>query len=118
VPFSHGVRGRNDQIRFDLIFQAIAPEIEIITPRDLKLSDKKKWTTYLKNRCTILGKKPNIRLTKDLGTRRKETLTSNQPLPSFYLLKRKKKKVTLQFEKGELVGVNGRTDKAKNINGH
>jgi argininosuccinate synthase len=33
----------NDQIRFDLIFQTIAPEIEIITPiRDLKYQDRKK----------------------------------------------------------------------------
>ena len=37
---AHGSTGAgNDQIRFDLIFQTIAPEIEIITPiRDLKLS--------------------------------------------------------------------------------
>jgi hypothetical protein len=36
-----------------------------------------------KTECTILGKKPNIRLTKDFGDNGgKETLTSNQPLPS------------------------------------
>jgi argininosuccinate synthase len=36
---AHGSTGAgNDQIRFDLIFQTIAPEIEIITPiRDLKI---------------------------------------------------------------------------------
>ena len=37
---AHGSTGAgNDQIRFDVIFQTLAPEIEIITPiRDLKLS--------------------------------------------------------------------------------
>jgi hypothetical protein len=75
-------RAGNDQIRFDLIFQAIAPN-EIITPiRDLKLSRQEEVDYLSKTECTILGKKPNIRLTKDFGDkrRRKETLTSNQPL--------------------------------------
>src|SRR5690606_8994388 len=37
---AHGSTGAgNDQVRFDMIFQILAPEIEIITPiRDLKLS--------------------------------------------------------------------------------
>ena len=37
---AHGSTGAgNDQVRFDMIFQTLAPEIEIITPiRDLKLS--------------------------------------------------------------------------------
>ena len=39
---AHGSTGAgNDQVRFDLIFQTLAPEIEIITPiRDLKLDRK------------------------------------------------------------------------------
>src|SRR5690349_15777351 len=43
---AHGSTGAgNDQIRFDLIFQTIAPEIEIITPiRDLKLSRQEEVT--------------------------------------------------------------------------
>jgi argininosuccinate synthase len=32
VPLLTEVQAGNDQIRFDLIFQTIAPEIEIITP--------------------------------------------------------------------------------------
>jgi argininosuccinate synthase len=53
------VQARNDQIRFDLIFQTIAPEIEIITPiRDLKLSrqeevDYQKWSTLFLGKSTI-----------------------------------------------------------------
>ena len=37
---AHGSTGAgNDQVRFDMIFQILAPEIEIVTPiRDLKLS--------------------------------------------------------------------------------
>ena len=37
---AHGSTGAgNDQVRFDMIFQTLAPNIEIITPiRDLKLS--------------------------------------------------------------------------------
>jgi argininosuccinate synthase len=46
-------------IRFDLIFQAIAPEIEIITPiRDLKLSRQEEVDYLSKNRVLFLGKSP------------------------------------------------------------
>ena len=48
---AHGSTGAgNDQIRFDLIFQTIAPEIEIITPiRDLKLSRQEEVDYLSKN---------------------------------------------------------------------
>jgi argininosuccinate synthase len=65
-------------IRFDLIFQAIAPEIEIITPiRDLKLSRQEEVDYLSKTECTILGKKPNIRLTKDFGDKRRRKRNLN-----------------------------------------
>ena len=46
---AHGSTGAgNDQVRFDMIFQTIAPEIEIITPiRDQQIS-RKQETAYLK----------------------------------------------------------------------
>jgi hypothetical protein len=60
-----------------------------------------------KTECTILGKKPNIRLTKDFGDKRwrKRNLNVKSPLQvrlPFATTKKKEKKV-LQFEKGELV---------------
>jgi hypothetical protein len=67
----------------------------------LKLS-RQEEVDYLSKTEYYSWEKPNIRLTKDFGDkrRRKETLTSNQPLPSAYLLNYKRKeKVTLQFEK-------------------
>ncbi len=46
---AHGSTGAgNDQVRFDMIFQILAPEVEIITPiRDLKLS-RQEEIDYLK----------------------------------------------------------------------
>ncbi|HBQ59909.1 MAG TPA: argininosuccinate synthase, partial [Balneolaceae bacterium] len=46
---AHGSTGAgNDQVRFDLVFQVMAPEIEIITPiRDQKLS-REEEVAYLK----------------------------------------------------------------------
>jgi argininosuccinate synthase len=58
VPLLTEVLAWNDQIRFDLIFQTIAPEIEIITPiRDLKLSRQEEVDYLAKRRSFIfLGK--------------------------------------------------------------
>jgi argininosuccinate synthase len=56
--------------------------------------------------------KHNILSTKDWGTSvgGKETLTSNQALPSeaYQLTKEGAEKVTLEFVKGELIAVNGK----------
>ena len=48
---AHGSTGAgNDQVRFDMIFQTLAPEIEIITPiRDLQLS-RQEEISYLQNK--------------------------------------------------------------------
>ena len=56
---AHGSTGAgNDQVRFDMIFQTIAPEIEIITPiRDLKLSRQTEIDYLVKAWCGYeLGK--------------------------------------------------------------
>ena len=47
---AHGSTGAgNDQVRFDMIFQTLAPEIEIVTPiRDQKLT-RQEEITYLKS---------------------------------------------------------------------
>jgi argininosuccinate synthase len=122
---AHGSTGAgNDQIRFDLIFQTIAPEIEIITPiRDLKLSRQEEVDYLSKNGVHYSWEKAQYSINKGLwGTSvgGKETLTSNQSLPSeaypSQLQKTGEEKVTLQFEKGQLVGINGTLDiPTKNI---
>jgi argininosuccinate synthase len=122
---AHGSTGAgNDQIRFDLIFQTIAPEIEIITPiRDLKLSRQEEVAYLQANGVEYSWEKAQYSINKGLwGTSvgGKETLTSNLPLPSeaypSQLQKEGEEKVTLHFEKGQLVGINNKMDSpVKNI---
>lgn len=117
---AHGSTGAgNDQIRFDLIFQTIAPEMEIITPiRDLKLSRQEEVDYLQKNGVNYSWEKAQYSINKGIwGTSvgGKETLTSNLPLPdSAYpsqLQKTDPEKVILNFEKGELIGLNNEFDK-------
>ena len=83
---AHGSTGAgNDQVRFDLVFQLIAPELEIITPiRDQQLS-RKAEIEYLKtNGVDVDWKKAQYSINKGLwGTSvgGVETLTSHQGLP-------------------------------------
>lgn len=122
---AHGSTGAgNDQVRFDLIFQTLAPEIEIITPiRDYKLSRKEEIDYLIGNGVDMSWQKAKYSINKGLwGTSvgGEETLTSNQPLPdSAYpsqLIKEGEEKVTLSFKKGELIAVNGKENSSeKNI---
>ena len=112
---AHGSTGAgNDQVRFDMIFQILAPEIEIITPiRDLQLS-RQSEIDYLKGKgVDIPWEKAQYSINKGLwGTSigGAETLTSNLPLPEeaypSQLEKQGSEKVKLSFEKGELVAIN------------
>jgi argininosuccinate synthase len=117
---AHGSTGAgNDQIRFDLVFQTIAPEMQIITPiRDLKLTRQQEVEYLRQNGVEYSWEKAQYSINKGIwGTSvgGKETLTSSQPLPeSAYpsqLLKIKESKVTLHFEKGELIGLDGEFEK-------
>jgi argininosuccinate synthase len=111
---AHGSTGAgNDQVRFDMIFQILAPEINIITPiRDLKLS-RESEIDYLTNKgISIPWNKAQYSINKGLwGTSvgGKETLTSNLPLPDeaypSQLEKEGSEKVKLSFEKGELMAI-------------
>ena len=112
---AHGSTGAgNDQVRFDMIFQILAPEIEIITPiRDLQLS-RQAEIDYLKGKgVDIPWEKAKYSINKGLwGTSvgGVETLTSNLPLPDeaypSQLQKTGSEKVKLSFEKGELIAIN------------
>ena len=116
---AHGSTGAgNDQVRFDMIFQTIAPEIEIITPiRDLKLS-RQEEIEYLKN-CGVdySWEKAKYSINKGIwGTSvgGVETLTSHQALPEdaypSQLEKTTPTNITLHFKNGELVGINNEFD--------
>ncbi len=122
---AHGSTGAgNDQIRFDVIFQTLAPEIEIITPiRDLKLSRQAEVEFLKKHGVDYSWEKAQYSINKGIwGTSvgGKETLTSNNALPEdaypSQLQKEKEEAITLNFEKGELVGLDGIKDTpVKNI---
>ncbi len=120
---AHGSTGAgNDQVRFDMIFQILAPEIEIITPiRDLKLS-RQEEIEYLKGHGVSMSwEKAQYSVNKGLwGTSvgGSETITSHLPLPdSAYpsqLKKSESSKVKLTFENGELVKIDDVADSPVN----
>ena len=122
---AHGSTGAgNDQVRFDLIFQVMAPEIEIITPiRDFKLSREDEISYLKENGVELKWEKAQYSINEGLwGTSvgGKETLTSDESLPeSAYpsqISKKTTEEVVLDFQKGELVGINGEIDTpVKNI---
>jgi argininosuccinate synthase len=115
---AHGSTGAgNDQVRFDMVFQALIPEVEIITPiRDKRLS-REEEIEYLKQHGVEMDfQKAQYSINKGIwGTSigGKETLTSNLPLPEeaypVQLTKHEAERVTLHFEKGELTGINDQT---------
>ncbi|MDG1804772.1 argininosuccinate synthase domain-containing protein [Flavicella sp.] len=116
---AHGSTGAgNDQVRFDMIFQTIAPEIEILTPiRDLKLSRQVEIDYLTKHGVDMNWEKSKYSINKGIwGTSvgGVETLKSKEALPeSAYpsqLKRNDEEAVTLTFEKGQLVGFNGVKD--------
>jgi len=123
---AHGSTGAgNDQVRFDLTFQILAPEIEIITPtRDMTLT-REYEINYLKEHGYQADfVKMEYSINKGLwGTSvgGKETLKSEQTLPeSAYpsqITKSGEQSLKLTFAKGELAAVNGvdYTDKVEAI---
>lgn len=120
---AHGSTGAgNDQVRFDMIFQIIAPEIEIITPiRDNKLAREVEIQYLKENGVDYLWEKAKYSINKGLwGTSvgGDETLTSDKPLPdSAYPSQLEEKTPTdvkLTFENGELVAIDDISDKPVN----
>ncbi|MEX0315496.1 MAG: argininosuccinate synthase [Allomuricauda sp.] len=115
---AHGSTGAgNDQVRFDMIFQTIAPEIEIITPiRDNKLSREAEIEYLQQNGVDYPWEKAKYSINRGLwGTSvgGDETLTSHLPLPETaypsQLEKQSSKQLKLTFKNGELVAVDGET---------
>lgn len=125
AAIAHGSTGAgNDQVRFDQIFQTLAPEIEIITPiRDKKLTRAEEIEYLRKNGIEMNWEKSKYSINKGLwGTSvgGDETLTSKNPLPeSAYpsqLEETEPKSISLEFKKGELTAINGQENSPeKNI---
>lgn len=116
TSIAHGSTGAgNDQVRFDMIFQTIIPDIEIITPiRDLKLSREEEIVYLQKHGVQMNFSKATYSVNKGIwGTSvgGKETLTSNLSLPEAawptQVSKTVEETVTLHFVSGELKGING-----------
>jgi len=113
---AHGSTGAgNDQVRFDMIFQTLAPGINIITPiRDQKLT-REEEIDYLKSEGIEMSwEKSKYSVNKGLwGTSvgGVETLNSEKPLPSeaypSQIQKNGEEKITLTFKNGELTALNG-----------
>lgn len=113
---AHGSTGAgNDQVRFDMIFQTLAPNIKIITPiRDNKLAREQEIQYLQDNGVDYSWEKAKYSINKGLwGTSvgGDETLTSHLPLPeSAYpsqVEAKFPKEIRLHFEKGELIGLDG-----------
>ncbi len=113
---AHGSTGAgNDQIRFDLTFQILAPEIEIITPtRDMTLTREYEIEYLRKHGYEADFKKLEYSINKGLwGTSigGKETLHSETTLPEeaypSQLTASGTEKLTIGFKEGEIASVNG-----------
>jgi argininosuccinate synthase len=122
---AHGSTGAgNDQVRFDMIFQILAPEIEIITPiRDKQLSREEEIAYLKKHGVDMSWAKAKYSINKGLwGTSvgGAETLTSHKGLPESAFPSQLQETdpllITLEFIKGELVAINDeKNDPEKNI---
>lgn len=113
---AHGSTGAgNDQVRFDLIFNVLAPDAEIITPiRDQQLSREEEVKFLKAHGVNAAWEKAKYSVNKGLwGTSvgGAETLTSNQPLPEEAwptpFEQREPVTIHIDFKQGEPVGLNG-----------
>ena len=114
---AHGSTGAgNDQVRFDLTFEVLAPQIKILTPtRDLALT-REQEINYLKQHGYEADfTKMEYSVNKGLwGTSigGKETLKSEQTLPEkaypSQLQEKEEETLTVGFENGEISSVNGK----------
>jgi argininosuccinate synthase len=113
---AHGSTGAgNDQVRFDMIFQILAPEVEIITPiRDLKLSRQEEIDYLKKHGVSMNFEKAAYSVNKGIwGTSvgGKETLTSSDYLPEAAwptpVTEHEPKEVKLTFVQGQIKAIDG-----------
>ncbi len=115
---AHGSTGAgNDQVRFDMVFQTMVPQSEIITPiRDLKLSREAEINFLKEHNVAMNFEKAAYSINKGLwGTSvgGKETLNSKDYLPETawptQVTETTEKNISLRFDKGELIGIDDTT---------
>src|SRR5690606_39264519 len=113
---AHGSTGAgNDQVRFDMIFNILIPNVQIITPiRDMKLSREEEIAYLQQQGIAFNAEKAKYSINKGIwGTSvgGKETLTSDQTLPEDAwptpITATEKKTVQIDFKHGEPVALNG-----------
>lgn len=119
---AHGSTGAgNDQVRFDMIFNILIPNIEILTPiRDSNISREEEIKFLKRLRIDIKFSQAKYSINKGLwGTSIGgiETLTSNKALPeheySHKLKENDSEIITIGFYKGELISINDKVYKNK-----
>lgn len=113
---AHGSTGAgNDQVRFDMIFNIIIPEVEIITPiRDMKLSREEEINYLHSKGVEYSAAKAIYSINKGLwGTSvgGKETLNSRETLPEEAwptpVTNTNPQEISIEFKQGEPVALNG-----------
>lgn len=110
---AHGSTGAgNDQVRFEMIFQVLVPEMEVLAPiRELSLSREAEIEYLRKAGVEDSFEKHEYSINQGLwGTSvgGKETLTSHEGLPEkaypSQLEADEPQKITLEFQSGQLAG--------------
>ena len=113
---AHGSTGAgNDQVRFDLVFEVLAPEVKIIAPiRELQLSRQEEIDYLIKHGFNFSWEKSKYSINQGLwGTSvgGVETLKSDGILPEeaypSQVTDHSVERVKVGFEKGEPVSING-----------
>lgn len=117
---AHGSTGAgNDQIRFDMIFSIIVPDIPVLTPiRDQNLSREDEIAYLEKNGIKMNWEKAAYSINQGLwGTSigGKETLTSDKTLPEnaypSQVSKNDETEIRLYFELGQIKGIDDKNYK-------
>ena len=114
---AHGSTGAgNDQVRFYIVFEILAPEVNIIAPiRELQLSRKEEIDFLVKNGFNFSWEKSKYSINQGIwGTSigGVETLSSSGYLPEeaypHKVVKTGEEKVSIEFRNGEPVALNGK----------
>ena len=121
---AHGSTGAgNDQVRFDLVFEVMAPEVEVIAPiRELQLSRAEEIDYLKKAGFDFSWEKSKYSINQGLwGTSvgGVETLSSSGVLPEeaypSQIVEQEPLRIKIGFEEGEPVSLNGVADSPVSI---
>ena len=113
---AHGSTGAgNDQVRFDIVFEILAPEVEVIAPRELGITRQEEIDYLQKHGFNFSWEKAKYSINQGLwGTSigGVETLSSDGWLPEeaypTKVTKSAPEHIKIGFEKGEPVSFNGK----------